>query len=188
MTVAPVHDLSAFFSAEVDRASARCGLDASPAVRSYLAGVLAARATATRAAPRSIVLWLDQALAQHGALQQAELRALGEHALCTRGFFRAYAAPEDAVYIRVGAFAFDRAGALAERRDNGADAALLRELSQRFVPVSDMLTEVAVASSLGSVVRDLVALHDAWRQARSPSALEALSRAGLSPCSEEGDA
>jgi hypothetical protein len=188
MTIAPVHDLRAFFSAEVDRASVRCGLETSPAIRQYLASVLASRGIGAPRAGRSIVLWLDHALAQPLEAQRGELRALGEHALYTRGFFRAHIEAEDPVYVRIGALAYGRSGALAQGAHDRADADLMQELSIRFVSVSDMLTEVSVAASLGAVVRDLVTLHDAWRRAKSPTALEALTRAGCFPSPEAGDA
>jgi hypothetical protein len=185
MTIAPVSDLHAYFTDEVSRACARCAVTARPDVARYLGALLASRGAIT-GPDRSIVLWLDRAIAASAPEQRLELQSLGDHALYVRGFFRREAS-DDAVYVRVGQYAYERAAVLA-RSERDPCAPVLDELSSRFDALSNVLTEVAVASSLGAKTRDLVRLFDAWKQSRSPSALAAMTDAGVFPSSGEGDA
>jgi hypothetical protein len=128
MTIAPVSDLHAYFTDEVSRACVRCALTTPPDVARYLGSILASRGRA--AGPdRSIVLWLDRAIAASAPEQRLELQSLGDHALYVRGFFRREPS-DDAVYVRVGQFAYERAAVLA-RSERDPSAPVLDELSSR---------------------------------------------------------
>jgi hypothetical protein len=87
----------------------------------------------------------------------------------------------------VGRFAYERAGDLAPHTDQPALAPVLSDLAGRFVAFSDVLTDVAVASALGSAV-DLVKLYDAFKRSKSPSALAAMAEGGVFPADVDGEA
>lgn len=182
MTIAPVVDLRSFFSSAVRQACARCSLGTDSDVEGYLGSLLADRA-ARVPSELSIVLALDNALDEHESVRVAALQSVGDHALYARGFLGV--APQDeAVYAHCGTVAFSRAALCPTN-----NAALFRSLATNFLALSDVLTEVAVAQSLGAQTRDLVRLYDAWKRSKSPSALDAMTRAGVFPSDRDaGDA
>lgn len=182
MSIAPVQDLSSYFASAVEAAIQRCAIGRDSSIERHLAALLAARAAAP--GPRgSVVLELDRALASAPELRADALGAVGDHALYTRGFL-GVPSHEEPVYAHCGALAFEHASrcALAD----GARATLFAMLSQRFIELSDVLAEVAVAQSLGARTRDLVRLYDAYKRSRSPSALEAMANEGVFPSSHDG--
>jgi hypothetical protein len=182
MTIAPVVDLRSFFSSAVRQACARCSLSVDVDVERYLGALLADRA-ARVPAELSIVLALNTALNEPRASRASALQSVGDHALYARGFL-GVASHDEAVYARCGAVAFSQAALCA-----GANTALLRSLASNFLTLSNVLTEVAVAQSLGAQTRDLVRLYDAWKRSKSPSALDAMTSAGVFPSDQDaGDA
>lgn len=182
MTIAPVLDLRSYFASAVEHACARCTVDADPLVQSYLGDLLAERA-ARVPSELSIVLALDNALAATRSERGEALRSVGDHALYAHGFLGVASQDED-VYAHCGSVAFSQAALCT-----AGNSALLRSLADRFIALSNVLTEVAVAQSLGAKTRDLVRLYDAWKRSNSPSALDAMTSAGVFPSARDaGDA
>jgi hypothetical protein len=179
MSIAPVDDLSSYFAAAVRHACERCAVERDPDVERYLGALLAGRAAAVESRG-SIVLDLERALSCAPELRAEALRRVGDHALYTRGFF-GVAPSEDPVYLHCGTLAFTHTARLAPAR-----APLFEALAQRFSALSNVLAEVAVAQSLGAKTRDLVRLYDAWKRSRSPSALDAMTDAGVFPSDTNG--
>jgi hypothetical protein len=182
MTIAPVADLHSFFSSAVRQACARCSFGADRDIEGYLSALLVDRA-ARVPSELSIVLALDSALEEHPSVRGAALQSVGDHALYAHGFLGV--PPQDeAVYVHCGTVAFSHAAMYATK-----NAALFRALATNFLVLSDVLTEVAVAQSLGAQTCDLVRLYDAWKRSKSPSALDAMTSAGLFPSDRNaGDA
>lgn len=184
MSIAPVQDLSSYFAAAVDAACERCAIARDGSIERYLGALLATRA-ATVSARGSVVLELDRALSLAPELRTGALRAVGDHALYTRGFL-GVAAHEEPVYAHCGSLAFAHV-ARAPSAEHG-DSSLFAALAERFIELSNVLAEVAVAQSLGARTRDLVRLYDAYKRSKSPSALEAMADEGIFPSSQDGDA
>jgi hypothetical protein len=180
MSIAAVSDLRSFFSSAVRDACGRCALSVDDRTADYLGALLSEQARSSERG--SVVVALERALSLDPSLQRTALRSVGDSSLYRSGFLQH---PEHAVFRRCGVFAYDRASKLSCEQD---EAALMRALSARFDELSSVLTEVAIAQSLGAATRDLVRLFDAYRRSRSPSALEAMAREGVFPAADDGEA
>jgi hypothetical protein len=181
MPVTPVHDLRQFFATAIEQAVTRCGLSLDDAIRGHLTSVLLTCSSRT-AIGGSIVVELDHALTLAPELQLSSLVAVGDRALFLSGFVGRQS--DEAVLHRCGPFAYARAATLS--RDD--TSALYQSMARRFTALTHVLTEVAVAQSLGAATRDLVRMYDAWKRSKSPSALDAMTREGVFPHDDEAEA
>ncbi|MBL8601213.1 MAG: hypothetical protein JNK72_04765 [Myxococcales bacterium] len=184
MSIECCQDLGGYFLSVVDDAARVRRVSLSAPTRAYVAEVLAACAGpgASERLGASLVLQLEQALRPETArdVGQAEaLRSVGDAALCRSGLFVGDAPL--AVCVRVGQFAY-REAAL---RSHGPRVEALETLGREFTQVVDVVAEVAEATALGAVTRDLVRLYDRWREADSARALERLQAQGLFPLKVE---
>lgn len=185
MPIETCADLGAFFRAELSEALRQRRARLEPETSDYLVELLAQCATTSGGAllEGSLVLRLDEALAQAPTGRLGALVGVGDAALCRSGLFRAR--EEEAVgglglCVTLGGYAYREAVALA-RSTHGSAPVALHELGERFPQVIDVVAEVAESSALGVVTRDLVKLYDRWRAAGSSRALEALALQGLFP-------
>jgi hypothetical protein len=204
MTITIVQSLQSFFSAAIDRALARCAIEPGPDVTAYLQHVLTARAKPSAGSRHgvvadngSLVIALDQARSTQPSLRAAAYISVGEQALCAHGFFER--SEHRAVYEQIGSLAYREAVLLLDSQQTLVPLApetmapqkirsALDELSVNFVQYALVVSELAVAASLGETTRDLVKLYEAWRHAPCPSAVEALAQAGAFPTKTEADA
>lgn len=179
MTIERCTDLGLFFRACVEEAMRARRASLGEATAEYVAGLLTS-CTDPRVSERlggSLVLQLEAALREGvGDAPSGEaLRAVGDAALCRSGLFGAEGALR--VCVRVGAFAYREAASRTKGEGHGA----LVELGEAFPVVVDVVAEVAEATALGAVTRDLVRLYDRWREADSERALQAMAERGVFP-------
>ena len=64
----------------------------------------------------------------------------------------------------------------------------LDTLSIHFVQYALVVSELAVATSLGETTRDMVLLYERWQKSKTPSALAAITASGVFPSDSGGDA
>lgn len=183
MKIEPCSDLRGFFRGALGAALARRRLAARPETQDYVAGVLVQAATQPPDAllGEPLVLALDKALAGDPTLRLHRLQTTGDAALCLAGVFAPHVERTQgslALYVRVGEIAYQSAAEVA-REIEVAPAPALAELGAAFPRFVDVLHEVAAASALGAVARDVVRLYDRARNAGSALAAEELGRQGL---------
>jgi hypothetical protein len=128
-----------------------------------------------------LALVLARALQSSRRDRSRLLRALGDGALFTSGFFAdsVQAGGVSLGYYRdLGGRAYMRLA----REDGGHEwsASVFAELASRFGQFADVLSEVAESSRLGGD-RGILALYERWEQTRSRRAAALLARAGITP-------
>lgn len=187
MKIEPCADLKGFFRSELSHALVRRRVEARPETADYVAGVLmqCALAPSEELLDRPLVLALDEALTADPTLRLHRLQTTGDAALCLAGIFGAHVERTQgslALYVRVGALAYQKAAEAARDADfDPSPAPALAELGDAFPKFVDVLQEVAAASALGSVARDVVKLYDRLKRAGSARAAEEMARQGVFP-------
>lgn len=191
MTIEPCTHLRDFFRTQLDTAFTRRRLDALPETRDYIAGVLVDCGLHPPLLSQPLVLSLGEALQRDSAARLAQLLRTGDAALCLAGLFAPHVERTQGsleLYVRVGAFAYQRAAEDTREVHGGGESPVLRELGDGFPRFVDALHEVAEANALGAVTRDIVRLYDRVRTAGSERAAEELARLGVFPAPSSGAA
>lgn len=186
MKIEPCADLKGFFRAAVDSALTRRRLSARPETGDYVAGVLVQAATQPPETllGEPLVIALDRALAGDPSQRLHRLCTTGDAALCLAGIFGSHVERTQgslALYVKVGGIAYQKAAEVAAEvaETETATVPVLAELSEAFPRFVDVLQEVAAASALGGLARDVVRLYDRTKHAGSARAAEELARQGL---------
>ncbi len=204
MTITVVQNLQSFFTDAIDQALQRCKVSASSDTTAYIGQLLVDRANPSSRMFRtglvphsSLVMAYDHARCVPIGDRATALKLVGDHALCAAGFLEA--TEHRAVTERLGMLAYANAVTLVDSNEstvlmpdhpmapqgvrNALDA-----LSIHFVQYALVVSELAVATSLGETTRDLVLLYDRWQKSKAPSALEAITQSGVFPSDSGGDA
>ena len=122
---------------------------------------------------------LGRALDSGGLEQRARLRNLGDFSLFTSGFFSDSLnrrAVDVDYYVSMGEFAY---GSLS-RRDTDTLGDVFSELSRKFVPFMDVLSDVSERSGVRSSV-DVLRLYEKWLRTGSPRDGQRLVDRGILP-------
>ncbi len=183
MAIEPVESLFSYFRDAISTVSARRNLTSQRDTTDYLAQLLVRTGTHSEVIQRSIVLTLDDALSLGPGEQIIALQGVGDGALYLVSFFPDHIEREHvdlSLYVSVGAFAYGRAADIV-RASGSQEPAVLADLNTHFETYADVLAEVAEASALGTVTRNLVKLFDRWKQTGSSRALEEMARRGVFP-------
>lgn len=126
-----------------------------------------------------LALRLARALDSGGLEQRARLRNLGDFSLFMGGFF-ADSLNRRAVqvdyYVSMGEYAY---GSLS-RHDEDAFGEVFSELSRKFVPFMDVLSDVSERTGCGAPV-DVLRLYERWLRTGSPRDGQRLVNRGLVP-------
>lgn len=194
MTITVVQNLQSFFTAAIDRAMQRCKVHSSPHATAYLEQVLSQRTQGTHA---SVVLAFNEARSTPLPERASALRLVGDQALCTTGLLQD--ANHRLVLERVGPLAYREAVSLIDTAQSRVPTVgnqiepqsvreALYEMSVNFVQYVLVVSELAVAATLGETTRDMVLLYEQWQRSKAPSALEAMTANGVFPSTEGGDA
>ncbi|MEK7084046.1 MAG: hypothetical protein AAB932_02340 [Patescibacteria group bacterium] len=129
--------------------------------------------------PRLAELW-QRAMALPPHQRTVVLKQLGDAALLMAGIFHASMNRRlvDVDYcIGMGQSAYNTAGQLLS--DDRMFGALYAELSERFVPLVDVLGEVGDGLKIGNATSDLLRLYERWMKTGSPRALQRLVDLGV---------
>ncbi len=173
-----------FFKAQVEGAMQRQHLKTSVWTSYYIVQMLAGYvARRDHVAPglddEPLGVRLVRALHAEGAAQREELRNVGDASLFLVGFFA------DSVhrgltdidyYISLGGSAYGR---LAQSEDD-AFADVFGEMSNKFVPLTDVLAEVSERAALNGN-RDVLRIYERWLRTRSRRDGEWLAEQGIVP-------
>lgn len=126
-----------------------------------------------------LALRLGRALDSGGLEQRARLRNLGDFSLFMSGFFpdsfRRRVVDVD-YYVSMGQYAY---GSLS-RRDTDALGEVFADLSSKFVPFMDVLSDVSAQSGIRSSV-DVLRLYEKWLRTGSPRDGQRLVERGIPP-------
>lgn len=185
MKVEACSDLREFFRQQLAVALTRRRIDARPETEAYIAGVLVDCGLQPPNLDRPLVVSLNEALACDSAQRTVRLMRAGDAALCLAGLFAPHVertVGSLGLYVQLGSLAYQRA-ADASRHEASPPAPVdaLAELGEGFPRFVDALQEVAEASALGAVTRDVVRLYDRMRAAGSERAAEEMARQGVFP-------
>lgn len=168
-----------FFKEAVERAMQRQRVQASEWTVYYVVNLLASQVgaggTATPGEP--LGLRLVKAMQAGNDPSRQDLRQIGDAALFLAGFFgdslqRRFV--DVGYYVTIGGYAYRR---LAEL-DSDAFAEVFGELSEKFVPVVDVLSDISdrtIPASNQHVLR----IYERWRQTGSRRDLARLAQRGL---------
>lgn len=172
-----------FFKAQVEDALERQRVTTSEWTAYYVVNLLTAfveaRHPAAQAVEEPLGPRLMRALHAAGPEQREELRRVGDASLFLVGFFsdrvRRRLADVD-YYISLGGSAYGR---LAED-DDEAFAEVFGEMSEKFVPLTDVLADI---SERGTITpnRDLLRIYDRWQRSGSERDEGLLMNQGLLP-------
>ena len=173
-----------FFKQEVEDAMARQHLKTSDWTSYYVVNLLASFVAADRgpsATPdeEPLGVRLVRALQAEGSAQREALRRVGDRSLFLVGFFPdslANRLVDVDYYISLGGSAYGR---LASREDD-AFADVFGEMSEKFVPLVDVLADISDRTSVGNN-RDLLRLYDRWVRTGSQRDCGLLTEIGLLP-------
>jgi hypothetical protein len=172
-----------FFKEEVEGAMARQNLKTSEWTAYYVVRLLAGYVAASRDGVafdgRPLGIRLAHALQAEGAAQREGLRSIGDASLFVAGFFSDSLnrrLVDSDYYIALGANAYGR---LADD-DHDAFADVFGEMSDKFVPLVDVLADISDRASLGSN-RELLRLYDRWLRTGSRRDESLLAERGLVP-------
>lgn len=191
MKVEPCSDLRTFFQLQLTAAFSRRRIEARPETEAYIAGVLVDYGLHSPPLDRPLVISLNEALASRPSERVSRLRRTGDAALCLAGIFAPHVertVGSLGLYVYVGSVAYQRAADASKGQDTiDAPVDALKELGEGFPRFVDALHEVAEASALGTLTRDIVTLYDRIRAAGSERAAEELARQGLFPAPGTSD-
>lgn len=126
-----------------------------------------------------LAIRLGRALESGGLEQRARLRNLGDFSLFMTGFFsdRFHRRVVDVdYYVSMGEYAY---GSLS-RRDADAFGQVYLELSRKFVPFMDVLSDVSEQSGTRSSI-DVLRLYEKWLRTGSPRDGQRLIDRGILP-------
>ena len=174
-----------FFKDLVDSALLRQHLRANELTSYYLVDLLCRFVRPDERIPFSddagepLALRLGRALGSGGLEQRARLRNLGDFSLFTTGFFpdslNRRAVDVD-YYVSMGEYAY---GSLS-RREADAFGEVFSELARKFVPFTDVLSDVSERSGIRSSV-DVLRLYEKWLRTGSPRDGQRLADRGILP-------
>jgi hypothetical protein len=171
-----------FFKEEVESAMARQNLKTSEWTAYYVVRLLAGYVAAGQRAAfdnQPLGVRLAHALQSEGAAQREGLRSVGDASLFVAGFFSDSLnrrLVDSDYYIALGANAYGR---LADD-DHDAFADVFGEMSDKFVPLVDVLSDISVRASMSSN-RELLRLYDRWLRTGSRRDESLLAERGLVP-------
>lgn len=179
------HNPTEYFKDQVESALTRQQIRAGELTTYYLVDLLCRFVRPDRAIPFSddadepLALRLGRALGSGGLEQRARLRSLGDFSLFTSGFFcdslNRRAVDVD-YYVSMGEFAY---GSLS-RRDSDTLGDVFSELSRKFVPFMDVLSDVSERSGVRSSA-DVLRLYEKWLRTGSPRDGQRLVDRGILP-------
>jgi hypothetical protein len=180
MTIETCSSLENFFHNELTTAMRRQKVMVTAGVMRHVAGVLVQYASRTAASllDHSVVVCLNEALESPASQRGARLQTVGDGVLYLTGMFGDHVAHVQGgvgFYVHAGSMAYAQAAKVGHMSE------ALSELSEKFPQVVDVLTEVAVAQSLGSVTKSLVQLYDRCKNANSHAAATEMARRGTFP-------
>jgi hypothetical protein len=171
-----------FFKEEVEGAMVRQNLKTSEWTAYYVVRLLAGYVAAGQGAAfdnQPLGVRLAHALQSEGAAQREGLRSVGDASLFVAGFFSDSLnrrLVDSDYYIALGANAYGR---LADD-DHDAFADVFGEMSDKFVPLVDVLSDISVRASMSSN-RELLRLYDRWLRTGSRRDESLLAERGLVP-------
>jgi hypothetical protein len=173
-----------FFKHEVEDAMARQHVRTSDWTSYYVVNLLATFIAADRASCASLDVdplgvRLARALQAEGTMQRQELRHVGDRSLFVAGFFAdslTNRLVDVDYYVSLGGSAYGRLA----NRDDDAFAEVFGEMSEKFVPLVDVLADISDRASLGSN-RDVLRLYDRWMRTGSQRDGGLLSEMGILP-------
>ena len=126
-----------------------------------------------------LALRLGRALETAGLEQRARLRNLGDFSLFMSGFFSdsfCRRLVDVDYYVSMGEYAYGSLG----RRDEDAFGEVFCELSRKFVPFMDVLSDVSEHTG-GSSSRDVLRLYEKWLRTGSARDGQRLVDRGILP-------
>jgi hypothetical protein len=170
-----------YFKELVDGALAHQGLVANELTSYYVVQMLARFLEQRGGDPRDepLGIQLARALDSGGLEQRASLKQIGDESLFVSGFF------SDSLkrklvdvdyYASIGGVAYQA----LSRYETDAFAAVFAELSQKFIPFVDVLSEVSERSACASN-RDLLRLYERWLKTGSRRSGQLLAERGVVP-------
>ena len=174
-----------YFKDQVESALTRQQIRASELTTYYIVDLLCRFVRPDRAIPfnddadEPLALRLGRALGSGGLEQRARLRYLGDFSLFTSGFFSDSLnrrAVDVDYYVSMGEFAY---GSLS-RKDTDTLGGVFSELSRKFVPFMDVLSEVSEQSGVRSSA-DVLRLYEKWLRTGSPRDGQRLADRGILP-------
>jgi hypothetical protein len=130
-------------------------------------------------AREALAIRLGRALDSGGLEQRARLRNLGDFSLFMTGFFSdsfTRRAVDVDYYVSMGEYAY---GSLS-RREADAFGEVFSELARKFVPFTDVLSDVSEQSGIRSSV-DILRLYEKWLRTGSPRDGQRLADRGILP-------
>ncbi len=174
-----------FFKDHIESALARQHLQATGLTSYYLVDLLCRFTRPDTRIPfnddqeRPLALRLARALDAVGMERRARLRNLADFSLFMSGFYsdslRRRAVDVD-YYVSMGGFAYS---SLA-RRDTDAFGEVYGELSRRFVPFMDVLSDISERTGQTSA-HDVLRLYERWLRTGSQRAADQLVDKGIPP-------
>jgi len=179
------HSPTEYFKDQVESALSRLQLRPSELTTYYLVDLLCRFVQPSRTAPfcedpdEPLALRLGRALGSGGLEQRARLRNLGDFSLFMSGFFSDSLnrrAVDVDYYVSMGEFAY----ASLSRRDTDTLGGVFSELSRKFVPFMDVLSEVSERSGVRSS-SDVLRLYEKWLRTGSPRDGQRLADRGILP-------
>ena len=179
------HTPTEYFKDQVESALLRQQLRTSELTTYYLVDLLCRFVQPGRGIPFSddpdepLALRLGRALGSGGLEQRARLRNLGDFSLFMSGFFSDSfnrRAVDVDYYVSMGEFAY---GSLS-RRDTDTLGGVFSELSRKFVPFMDVLSDVSEQSGIRSSV-DVLRLYEKLLRTGSPRDGKRLVDRGILP-------
>jgi hypothetical protein len=174
-----------YFKDQVESALTRQQIRASELTTYYIVDLLCRFVRPDRSIPfnddadEPLALRLGRALGSGGLEQRARLRYLGDFSLFTSGFFSDSLnrrAVDVDYYVSMGEFAY---GSLS-RRDPDTLGDVFSELSRKFVPFMDVLSDVSERSGVRSSA-DVLRLYEKWLRTGSPRDGKRLVDRGILP-------
>jgi len=174
-----------FFKDLVESALLRQHLRANELTSYYLVDLLCRFVRSDERIPFSddagepLALRLGRALGSGGLEQRARLRNLGDFSLFMTGFFPDSlnrGAVDVDYYVSMGEYAY---GSLS-RREADAFGEVFSELARKFVPFTDVLSDVSERSGIRSSV-DVLRLYEKWLRTGSPRDGQRLADRGILP-------
>ena len=172
-----------FFKHEVEDAMARQRVRTSDWTSYYVVNLLATFVVADRGSSASLDeplgIRLARALQAESPAQREELRRVGDYSLFLAGFFADSLAKrlvDIDYYISLGGSAYGRLAS----RDDDAFADVFGEMSEKFVPLVDVLADISDRASLSSN-RDLLRLYERWVKTGSARDGSLLTEKGILP-------
>jgi hypothetical protein len=171
-----------FFKDAVERAMQRQRVETSEWTVYYLVNLLASQVWAGRTGQRAEdeplgVRWVKAMQAADGA-NHHDLRQIGDQALFVVGFFgdslqRRFV--DVRYYVSIGGHAYRRLAQL----DCDAFSDVFGELSEKFVPVVDVLSDIS-DRTMPATNQHVLRIYERWRQTGSRRDLARLAARGLS--------